>query len=131
MKSFSDNSNNEKYFNQRIKNSEDILKILNSQNLFEKEIRDIQKTLAKVEEEIAENNIGDYWLLGSFSALDINLAVTVYHLRLEYKLKINFDILALTETNSLITTDYFLYLETLDTMSCLEISLTFSYSWTL
>ena len=60
---------------------EDILKILNSQNLFEKEISDIQKTLVKVEEEITENNIGDYWLLGSFSALDINLAVTVYHLR--------------------------------------------------
>ena len=85
MKSFSDNSSNGKYFNKRIKHSEDMLKILNSQDLFEKENSNIQKTLIKVEEEIAENNIGDYWLLGSFSALDINLAVTVYHMRSDYQ----------------------------------------------
>merc|ERR1712227_244510 len=78
---FKENSKNGKYFKQKIKWSEDILKILNNKDLLDKEIKNIQKTLLKFEEEIAENNVGDYWLLGRFSALDINLAVTVYHLR--------------------------------------------------
>ena len=128
MKSFSDNSSNGKYFDKRIKHSEDMLKILNSQDLFEKENSNIQKTLIKVEEEIAENNIGDYWLLGSFSALDINLAVTVYHMRSDYQLKINFDVLASAKTNSLII---IVILENLDIIRLLKTSLTFLCSWTL
>ena len=128
MKSFSDNSSNGKYFDKRIKHSEDMLKILNSQDLFAKENSNIQKTLIKVEEEIAENNIGDYWLLGSFSALDINLAVTVYHMRSNYQLKINFDVLASAKTYSLII---IVILENLDIIRLLKTSLTFSCSWTL
>ena len=71
------------YLEQRIKHIDNLLKMVQNDKLGA-EINVTQRILKKIEDEIAENKSGTYWILGTFTALDINLAAVLYQIRYNY-----------------------------------------------
>lgn len=61
--------------------TEALLKMIQNQDLIRKEISALERIFEQIEEEIVGNKSESVWSLGTFSALDIILAVVIHNVR--------------------------------------------------